>query len=181
EYTFLFSEQKNDSTLTTYKISTGQDFGAAYYFYLSKGLRVTNLRGVFNTVDEAFYIFPHQAEHTDGGLTFLYEHPLATITAHWQIDPEYASDVKVTQTLIAKKDGYYSLASPTLARIPEENVAWVTVPGYFQSNVPETDFVSAYAYGHDIPSKPVIYRERTISTLVSIADTKDSISLAVIP
>lgn len=181
EYTFLYSEQKPDSTLTIFKTSTGEDFPGASYYYLTKGWQEASHPVTLNTAGQEFHFFPDQAEHTDGGLTFLYEHPLATITAHWQIDPEYASDVKVTQTLIAKKDGYYSLASPTLARIPEENVAWVTVPGYFQSNVPETDFVSAYAYGHGIPSKPVIYRERTISTLASIADTKDSISLAVIP
>ena len=60
-------------------------------------------------------------------------------------------------------------------------MAWATVPGYFQSNVFADNFVSGYAYGHGVPRSPVLYRERSISTLTSIVENKHGVSLSVIP
>lgn len=181
EHTFLYSAEKPDSTLTVFKASTGDVFPGASYHYQKKGWEEATHPVTLNNAGEAIHFFPQSTTREGDQLTFSHEHELASVTSSWAMNPTHPGDVMVTQTLIAKRDGYFSLASPTLTAIPENETAWVTVPGYFQSNTLDSDFVSAYAYGHGVPEKNVLYRERAISTLTSIVDTHDSVSLSVIP
>lgn len=181
EQTFLYSPGKPDSTLTVFKTSTGVAFPEPIYRYQKKGWAEATHPVTLNTAGQPIALFPTTAHGTENEVTFRSEHELASVTSAWKIDPDFPTDILVSQMLIAKRDGYYSLASPTLATIAPENVSWATVPGYFQSNQLESDFVSSYAYGHGIPDKPVLYRERTISTLTSIIDTKDGVSFSVVP
>ena len=182
EYAFLYSAGKpDDSTLTVFKTSTGVAFPEPEYRYQKKGWAEATNPVTLNTAGQPVYLFPQEARRAENQISFTSQHDLATVTATWSIDPHTPSDIVVSQVLVAKKAGYFSLVSPTLTTISPDNVAWATVPGYFQSNQVKSDFVSAYAYGHGIPENPVIYRERTISTLTAIIDTKDSASISIIP
>ena len=181
EYTFLYSQNKPDSTLTTFKTSTGVTFPEPVYKYQKKGWAEATHPVTLNTAGQAIHFFPERGHVSAEEVLFTGEHELATFTSTWKIDPHSPTDVLVSQVLVARKEGYFSLSSPTLATIDPHEVNWATVPGYFQSNQTSGDFVSAYAYGHGIPERPVIYRERTISTLTSIIDTEDGASFSIIP
>ncbi|HEU5146087.1 MAG TPA: glycerophosphoryl diester phosphodiesterase [Chryseosolibacter sp.] len=181
EYMFLYSPGKPDSTLTVFKTSTGVVFPEPVYKYQKQGWAEATHPVTLNTAGLPVHSFPNKAQATENEVKFTSDHELATITSTWKIDPAFPTDVLVSQVLVAKRDGYYSLATPTLTTISSDDVSWATVPGYFQSNDLESDFVATYAYGHGVPDKPVLYRERTISTLTSIIDTKDGASFAVVP
>ena len=181
EHAFLYSPDKPDSTLTVFKDVNGMVFPGPKYHYQKKGWEEATHPVTLNTAGQAFHFYPADAGINDRQITLTHERDEASITSTWDVDPEFPTDVLVTQTLIARKDGYYSLASPTLTRIDTSDMAWTTVPGYFQSKEMGSDFVSAYAYGHGVPNRPVLYRERSISTLASIIDTRDGVSFAVIP
>jgi hypothetical protein len=112
---------------------------------------------------------------------FTQETEWATIITEWSLDPTYPTDIHIKQTLIPKVAGYFSLASPSLTNIDVKDLAWATVPGYFQGRQLQPDFVSAYAYGQGIPERPVIYRERCASTLSPIISINEGLSLSVIP
>jgi len=90
------------------------------------------------------------------------------LISEWGIDPGFSTDVLIKQTLSVKKPGYYSIASATLASVSEKDLQWATVPGYFQGNKIEKNFVAAYAYGNGVPELPVVYRERCASTLCPV-------------
>ncbi len=104
----------------------------------------------------------------------------ATIKAAWRIDPQYDRDIPVTITLTALRDGYYSITSPSLAIVDKKELTWGMVPGHFQGNAIEKNFIKAFAYGQGIPDKPVS-RERSASTLAPLISTKQGVTMAVIP
>jgi len=101
----------------------------------------------------------------DGAVVeFSHRSQTADLTARWQLDPAHPEDAVVTLTLIARQAGWFSIATPTLATLPFSDLAWGMVPGYFQGDKIESDFVRAYAYGHGLPDRPVVVRERAAST-----------------
>lgn len=181
EHTFLYSEAKPDSTLTTFETSTGVVFPEPVYRYQKNVWEDATHPVTLNKAGTAIHFFPAEAFETGGTMTLSHESELASTTSRWTMDREFSTDIVVTQTLIAKKDGYYSLASPTLTTIDEDEMKWATVPGYFQSSEPQDNFVSAYAYGHGVPAPPVIYRERASGTLAPTVDMKNGVSIAITP
>lgn len=120
-------------------------------------------------------------EKVSKGLVFQKEQEQFVLTSSWQFDPRYPNDIKVTVKLKAKQAGYYSIASPELAAFDRNNFKWATVPGVFQGNQLNPNFVNAYAYGQGIPDVPVVVRERTVSTLSPLIQNSQDITLAVIP
>lgn len=135
-----------------------------------------------NTAGEAYHFYPKKAvQGLDKTLVFSDESSLAKMKAVWKIDPQYPTDILVTLTLTASKAGYFSMASPTLAPVSNDQLSWGLIPGYFQGAKVEPDFVKAYAYGQGIPNKPVVVRERAASTLSPLISLKNGITMAVIP
>ena len=134
-----------------------------------------------NTAGGAFHFYPARGVANAGSLLFTQETEVATVMTEWTLDPVYPSDITVRHTLIPKKAGYFSLASPTLTSLSEKDLTWATVPGYFQGNAIQPNFVSAYAYGQGVPDRPVVYRERCASTLSPIISSRQGFSLSVIP
>lgn len=182
-YTLLYAATKPaDTNSTLYKNGKKIDFPEPIYRYA-----VSHWKGVIspvqlNTAGEAYHFYPKNVtQETDQSLVFSDESGLAKTKAEWKIDPKYPTDVLVTLTLIANKDGYFSVASPTLANISKDQLSWGLIPGYFQGATVEPDFVKAYAYGQGIPDKPVIVRERAASTLSPLMSLKNGITMAVIP
>ncbi len=183
EYTLLYSPGKPDSIpAEVIRSKTGADFPGVEYHYQKDVWKESTSPVAMNTAGKAFHFFPSRVETVaTNHLIFTKETDAASIRSEWFPDPEYANDIIVRQTLIAKKDGFYSFASPSLTTIAENNMAWATVPGYFQGNEVAKDFVSAYAYGQGVPARPVIYRERSASTLCPVVTTKNGVSISVIP
>lgn len=181
EYTLLYSEQKPDSTAVPFKTITGVQFPEPIYKYqIGHWLRSTS-PVMLNTAGEAFHFYPSNLSQDNNEVSFSHELPVGTLSSSWKLDPRYPSDIIVSQTLVAKKDGYYSLATPALSDVKNEDVTWATVPGYFQGNSFQDNFVLAYAYGQGIPKLPVLYTERCASTLAPVVSTKEGISFSVSP
>jgi hypothetical protein len=182
-YTLLYAATKPaDTNSTLIKDGKKVDFPEPIYRYA-----VSHWKGVIspvqlNTAGEAYHFYPKNViQGADQSMVFSDKSGLAKTKAEWKIDPKYPTDVLVTLTLTANKDGYFSVASPTLANISKDQLSWGLIPGYFQGATVEPDFVKAYAYGQGIPDRPVIVRERAASTLSPLMSLKNGITMAVIP
>ncbi len=101
-------------------------------------------------------------------VTFLTQTDLGTITSVWTLEQNY---IKVTQTFKANKTGYFSVSTPTIFSTKENEVDRAVIPGYLNAESISSDFVSAYGYGHYIPNRPVIFRDRCATTPISILST----------
>ncbi|WP_420151192.1 glycerophosphoryl diester phosphodiesterase [Spirosoma sp.] len=183
ENTLLYSADKPSTKPdTTFKSITGEEFpGPKYHYQESQWAESTNPVSL-NKAGQAMYFFPKEGKLTGkNSLVFRQETDVATIQTDWTFDPKFTSDILVKQTITPKKEGYFSLASPTLATLTENNLAWATIPGYFQGNRFQKNFALAYAYGHGIPTLPAVYRERCASTLCPMLTAKNGVTFAVIP
>lgn len=110
-------------------------------------------------------------------VTFITQTDLGSIKTVWTLDHNY---IKVFQTFKANKAGYFSVSTPTLFTAKAKEVRRAVIPGYLNADSMSSDFVSAYAYGHFIPDRPVIYRDRCATTPVSIL-SKSNYTIAVSP
>ncbi|MCW3112074.1 MAG: glycerophosphoryl diester phosphodiesterase [Segetibacter sp.] len=183
EHTLLFAADKpNEKPDSTFKTITGVDFPEPNYKYqLAQWAESTNPVSL-NTAGVAYYFLPNIASRiSKGTIRFQENTEVGTVITDYSFDPNFPTDILVKQTLTAKRPGYFSLASPTLAPVNESNLSWATVPGYFQGNKMEKNFAKAYAYGHGVPDLPVVYRERCASTLCPMVTSKNGITFSVIP
>ncbi|MDR6807222.1 hypothetical protein J2Y45_004444 [Dyadobacter sp. BE34] len=182
EYTLLYSETKpSTESAETFEKITGGKFPEDAYHYQQTQWKESTTGVALNTAGQAFHFYPQTGEAKNQGLEFKSETDVATVISHWKTDPRFPNDILVTMTLNAKKKGFFSLATPTLAALPVEQMSWVSVPGYFQGNFMQKNFALAYAYGHGIPDRPVVYRERCASTLSPLMSSKDGFTLSVVP
>lgn len=182
EYLLLHSAGKPDSTPDLRLADTHPgDFSLKEYNYLVRNWQ-NNLTPVsMNTAGTPVSFYPEKAEQTAADqLVFSRSTKDWELKARWQLDKKFHHDVLVNITLKAKLPGYYAIATPTLATVKDNKPDFAMVPGYFQSDIIQHDIVLSYGYGQGIPDKPVIFRERTASTLSPLV-TKDGITLAVIP
>jgi hypothetical protein len=183
ENTLIYAADKpSDKPDTTFKDITGAIFPSEKYHYQQVQWAESINPVSLNKAGQAFYFFPNVGQQSGkNSITFEQQTDVATIRSEWSFDPAFPSDIVVKQTITPKKDGFFSLATPTLSSLTEQNLAWATVPGYFQGNKFQKNFALAYAYGHGIPTLPAIYRERCASTLSPMMTSKSGITLAVIP
>ncbi|HEY0652071.1 MAG TPA: glycerophosphoryl diester phosphodiesterase [Chryseosolibacter sp.] len=181
EYTLLYSATLPETPSVKVRMNTGGIFPEPIYHY-QKDMWERATNGVaMNTAGNAYHFYPSALTATDNTIELSHTTEVADIKSTWTTDKASPTDIIVDQLLIAKQDGYFSLASPALMNVAVEEMAWATVPGYFQGNEIQNDTVLAYAYGQGVPSFPALFPERCASTLASIIDTKDSLSIAVIP
>jgi hypothetical protein len=182
EYTLLYSESKPSSEpLEAFKTITGGKFPEDDYHYQQTQWKESITEVALNKAGTAYHFFPSSISMKQNEITLKKETEVGTVTSVWKTDPAYPSDIQVTMTMKAKKKGFFSLATPTLATLPLEKMAWVSVPGYFQGNFIQKNLPLAYAYGHGIPDRPVVYRERCATTLCPLMRSKSGITLSVIP
>ena len=182
EYTLLYSETKpSGEPKETFEKITGGKFPEENYHYQELQWKETTTEVALNTAGKAYHFFPSSMTIKKNEIEFKKETDVATVISVWKLDPDFPTDIKVTMKLIPKKKGFFSLATPTLAALPVEKMAWVSVPGYFQGNFIQTNFPLAYAYGHGIPDRPVVYRERCATTLSPLFSSKSGATLSVIP
>lgn len=184
EYTLLYSAEKPDNKpLPLYdKAGNKLIFPEPQYRYIVPVWESSLSPVAMNTAGTAMHFYPAAAtKAADGSMLFTSENNTAVLSATWSLDPAFPGDICVTMQLRAKTAGYYSLATPTLATMQEKDLQWAGIPGYFQSNHIEKDLVKSYAYMQGIPDKPVIVRERTATTLAPFINTRQQLTLAVIP
>lgn len=183
ENTLIYAAEKpSDKPDTTFRDITGAVFPSDKYHYQQVQWAESTNPVSLNKAGQSFYFFPKTGKQSGKNkLDFQQETDVATIRTEWSFDPKFPSDIVVKQTITPKKDGFFSLATPTLTSLTEQNLAWATVPGYFQGNKFQKNFALAYAYGHGIPTLPAVYRERCASTLSPMMTAKNGVTLAVIP
>ena len=181
--TLLFSSTKPPRyAIDSFKMSTGIYFPDENYKGMKKGWEEKTNPVALNTAGQAFtFLYKEATQVNKNEVIFSYQNEYAVVTATWRLDERFRGDIVVEQHLKVKKDGYYSLATPTLSLISEKNIHWATVPGYFQGDAVQHDFVKAYAYGMGIPDLPVVYRERCASTLCPLISTTRGVTFSVIP
>lgn len=188
EYTLLFSPSKPDQTpIPLYENEQEVVFPELKYKYIQKKWADIRRPVEMNVAGEALHFFPDSLREITAGkkvgdqLLFTRDTQAGRVQANWQLDETYPSDVVVHLALTAKKDGYFSLATPTLATVTERELTWGSIPGHFQGAEIAESFVHSVAYGQGIPSKPILVRERTATTLAPLLSSRQGVSLAVIP
>ncbi|MEN5436464.1 glycerophosphoryl diester phosphodiesterase [Sphingobacterium faecium] len=181
--TVLFSKEKPLDTAVTIYDKQGKtiQFPDSQYRYVtpvwSQSLSAVSL----NIAGEAWSYQPTSVSSiSKSALTFQYGSEKFEMSEEWSLDSNYAHDIRVRMTLVAKESGYYSLSTPSLATADQKQFQWAVIPGLFQGAQLNPDFVRAYAYGHGIPDRPVVVRERTASTLTSLLTTQAGITLATV-
>jgi hypothetical protein len=183
EYTLLYSSEKpSDAPDRAFKTVTGTTWPDTAYRYQISAWNQAVSPVALNSAGTAVYFYPASAKILGrNSIAFISETPLATISSIWQLDESYPGDIRVSQSMVCKKAGYYSLASPALLTVGEKDMAWATVPGYFQGKEMQKNFILSYAYGQGIPDLPALYRERCASALCPIITNREKISVSVIP
>ncbi|WP_217603293.1 glycerophosphoryl diester phosphodiesterase [Chitinophaga sp. GbtcB8] len=183
EYTLLYTAEKPaDSDGAIFKTVNGKAWPDTAYKYQINAWKQASSPVALNTAGQAFHFYPSGAKQVSATeIVFTYTSALATITATWQLDPQFAGDITVKMEMQCKKDGYYSLSSPSAITVDRQDMAWAVMPGYFQGKEMQQNMVLSYAYGQGVPELPVLYRERCASTFCPIITTKENISFAVIP
>lgn len=159
----------------------GNDFPESIYRYIIPIWKQAISPVQMNRAGNAIDFYPDRTKKINNKLTFHKELDLFALSSSWEFDTQHPNDIKVTIKLKAKQSGYFSIASPELALFDKNNFKWATVPGVFQGNQLNTNFINAYAYGQGVPEVPVMVRERTTSTLSPLVQNSQNITLAVIP
>jgi hypothetical protein len=182
EYTLLYSATKPSGEPTeSFEKITGGKFPEESYHYQQEQWKESINDVSLNKAGQAIHFLPASMLIKSDAIEFSKETEVATVTGNWRIDPQNPTDILVKMTVKAKVKGYFSMATPTLGTVAKEQLSWTSVPGYFQGNALQENFALAYAYGHGVPSRPVIYRERCASTLSPLVTTKNGVTLSVIP
>lgn len=183
EYALLFSESKPSGDEVTL-VNNGDTLNYLEDLYkktvmphYKKSMAAVPL----NIAGEASYFYPENVRKDDQSLVFEKTTPYGKYTAIWELDNSFLNDLHVSIQFTASRNGYYSLATPTLATIQDDNILWGAVPGVFWGDGIQNDFKLAYNYAQGLPTYPVQCNENTITTMASILSTKKGVTLAAIP
>lgn len=182
QHNVLYASSKPETTPQKLYDTAGKEilFPAPQYRYIIPSWQQNTTAVAMNRAGENIVFRPSVVKQvSDTEIRFEYVNEMMRVTEKWCLDALHPNDIKVDFILHPKKAGYYSLATPSLVSIDKYNFQWATVPGIFQGNAINTDFVQAYAYGQGIPAVPVVARERTASTLSALITDKEGITVAV--
>jgi len=183
EYTLIYSNQKPDKEpQEVFLTNTGQPFPGSIYKYVEPTWKNRTAPVNMNTAGEEVQFYPEKAEKIDDStIRFSRLTPVGEVISTWNLENRQSSDVIIQQTLNSVQDGFYSLASPTVVYISESELKWATVPGYFHGNKLESDIPLSYGYGNGVPDRPIIFSEKTASTLSPMVTSTQGFTIAVIP
>ena len=180
-YTVLYSKEKPDARPVRMNWGpSGGIFPERSYRYLIDRWDQVTTPAALNRAGEAMVFFPSKVEATGQGWRFSHEEERARVSATWSLHPEHPGDVLVKLELTARKAGWFSLATPTLTELPEQELAWGIIPGVFQGARINPDFILASAYGLGLPNQPILARDRVATTHAAILTAKSGATLGVI-
>ena len=182
KYTLIRAETRpEERSEQPYQTTTGQKFPEEIYKYQTEHWKEQVNPVALNTAGETIEFFPDEAQQIgENKVQFKEKTDWGTVMITWSLDPKYPQDILIEEKLEVSRDGYYSLSSPTLLTIPEADLEWATVPGYFHGNKLESNLVLGYGYGNGVPSSPIIFSEKTTTTLSPIISSKLGFTLALI-
>lgn len=182
EYTLLYSaEEPPAKTEPLPRCPSAPAFPEPVYIHTTRMWTQATSPVALNVAGRSFAFFPSDCSKAgNGALVFRKSAEPADLVAEWRPNPGYPGEILVTLTLVAKKDGYFSLATPALGTFPQDKLAWAMVPGVFAGRSVNPDLLTAYGYGQGLPDRPVLARERVASSLLSVATQTDGLSLAVV-
>ena len=127
------------------------------------------------------FYFAEADRLAENRIRFRHRLAVADVESVWEIDADFPTDIRVVMKLTAKEDGYFSVASPTLATIAKEEMNWGMIPGNWYGRELENTLGLAGQYSMGVPSVPFLATERNSGTLCPLIETRDGITLAVIP
>lgn len=182
QHNVLYSSTKPDPAPQKLYNSIGKEilFPAPQYRYMLPSWKQNINAVALNKAGENKVYRPSVVEYiSDKKISFQYEDEMMRIVEEWCLDVSFQNDIRVKCTLYPKTTGYYSLATPSLVSVDKYNFQWATIPGIFQGDGINPDFIQAYAYGQGIPNLPVVARERTASTLSALITDRTGITVAV--
>lgn len=182
EYTIIRAEEKPPVQSTkTFKTITGQDFPEEIYKYQVNLWKERTNEVSLNTAGEALSFFPDEVQILSSNkILFQKKTAWGIVKTTWALDPKFPQDILIEENIEVLKEGYYSFSSPTVVSIAESQLEWATVPGYFHGNKLEGNLILGYGYGNGVPAQPILFSERTASTLSPIISSKSGFSLAII-
>lgn len=167
----------SDEALAPAEYCGDEDFPGDEYRYIVPSWREATTAVALNRAGEELRYTPAKAVQTaDGAVRLVYDGKDFGVEQEWRLD---GSEASVSMTLIAHRDGWYSSATPSVLDAAPDNIDFAIIPGVLHGSQVSDDFCRAYAYGWGIPKLPVLYRERSTSTLTSIVQCSDGLTLAV--
>lgn len=180
-YTLLYSPSKPDNTPTPFYLPGHEEPFPGEFRYATTKWQAATSPVSLNVAGEERVFFPKDVGRSaEGEWVFMQDTDVATMSATWRLDPSAPGDLEVTLTVSAKRDGFFSIATPTLTELTPEDLQWAVVPGFFQGAELNPNLPLALAYGHGLPDRPVLARERGASTLTSIMSHRTGVTLAVV-
>ena len=182
EYTLLRAETKPEKKSDKkFQTIVGKDYPEEIYSHQVEHWKKEVGPVSLNFAGEVRYFFPDQAQHLGKDkVIFSRKTEWGMLSVTWSLDPKFPGDVLIEQKLDVTKDGFYSLSSPSLLTIPEAELEWATVPGYFHGTKLEDNLVLGYAYGNGVPAHPIVFSEQTATTLSPMVSSKKGFTVAVI-
>lgn len=129
-----------------------------------------------------FTFYPSSAEASgDTAIVFRQTLRFGEMEAHWQVDPQYPSDVKVSISVKMTKKGSLSIGSSSLAIFDPKDISWGMIPGNWYGTELQDNIDLAKRYSMGIPSIPLLAKEQSTMTLCPLLTDKQKMTLAVIP
>jgi len=179
-HTVLYSADKpSTAPLAPAEYGCDGNFPEPQYRYVIPSWQEATTAVALNRAGENLGYLPENIEKiAPGHLRMTYAGPAYSISEDWRLADD-SHDVEVTVSLTAGRDGWYSIATPSLCASGEEDVDFALIPGVLHGHKFNSDFAHAYAYGWGIPAEPVLYRERSTSTLTSMLTSKSGLTVAV--
>lgn len=175
----LYSAQKPSTDHLDAEIFGGDPaFPGEEYRYITPSWHEATSSVALNRAGEAREFLPQQLKKDDDNtLSLSYSGGDFDISEVWRADD--SGDIRVSVTLTAKKEGWYSIATPPIMVLQEDQLDFAIIPGVLHGHRLSADFDHAYAYAWDIPNLPVLFRERSASTLSSILTSRNGLTVAV--
>jgi hypothetical protein len=179
-FTIIYSQQKpEDKAVPALRALFGKTFVEGVdRFAVSKFDKV--LAPVcFNEAGTITQVFPNRIYRKGDSLIMTAGNEYATINSTWFVKRYPGGhELIITSTLTAKKEGYYSMTTPSIMELNEAMIQWATVPGYFQGATVAKELALAYGYGQGIPGKPAVFRDQNAATLTAIISAKNGYTMA---
>lgn len=174
----LYSQEQPDCTpLPSSEFGGNEDFPGQQYRYVMPSWHEATSAVALNRAGRAIAYTPTEVKkNSSDSLTLTYFGELFDITETWRLNGREAN---VSITLTANRRGWYSIPTPSVAIADPSNLEFALIPGVLHGHSIGSDFEHDYAYGWNIPSLPVIFRERSTSTLTSMLTTRNGLTIAV--
>lgn len=183
EYTLLVSDRKpSEDPQEEFLTTAGEPFPGESYKYIVPTWKKRTAPVNLNIAGEALNFYPKTVKKlSPTSVEFTTHTDLGEVTSRWSLDSGETSDISIKQSFDATIGGHYSLASPTLVAVPENELKWATVPGYFHGNKLDENLPLSYGYGNGVPARPIVFSEITASTLSPMITSTSGFTIAAIP